>query len=93
MKNIANKISNILRVIFGYGIMICLFLGGLALFGYIAALFIGGETATAICTFIYKTYYPIIIRASIIMVLIGILAMYLNGETSLTINKPKAKKK
>lgn len=59
MKETCKKISSVLKTIFGYGIMICLFAGGLTFFGYVAALIIGGETAAAICVFIYKTiiYY------------------------------------
>lgn len=92
MKEVCKKISAVLKTIFGYGIMFCLFAGGLTFFGYLAALFIGGETATAICTFIYKTLIPYIIKASTIMVLLGLVAMYLNGEMALTSNKKKASK-
>lgn len=92
MKNVCKKISDVLRVIFGYGIMICLFVGGLTFFGYIAAMFIGGETATAICTFIYKTIIPCVIKASTILVLLGLVTMYLNGETALTSDKKKTSK-
>ena len=55
MKKTLKKISNILKMIFGYGIMLSLFLGGATFFGYVAALIIGGETATLICNFIYNT--------------------------------------
>ena len=92
MKERCKKVSQVLKKIFGYGIMICLFAGGLTFFGYLAALFIGGETAAAICTFIYKTLIPYIIKASTIMVLLGLVAMYLNGEMALTSNKKKASK-
>lgn len=87
MKEICKKFSGVLRVIFGYGIMICLFAGGLTFFGYLAALCIGGETATAICTFIYKTFIPIIIYASTSLVVLGLITMYLNGEVALTPSK------
>lgn len=89
MKNIAKKISDILRKVFGYGIMICLFAGGLTFFGYLAALFIGGETAALICHFIYKSFFPVIIKASNIFVILGLLVMYLNGEMALTMKKKK----
>lgn len=89
MKNIAKKISNILKTVFGYGIVICLFAGGLTFFGYLAALCIGGEIATTICVFIYKTIFPVIIKTSTVLVLLGLVAMYLNGEMSLTMNKSK----
>jgi hypothetical protein len=70
-------------MIFGYGIMIVLFAGGLTFFGYVAALIIGGETATAICTWIYKSFIPIIIYASTVLILFGLLTMYLAGEKAL----------
>ncbi|MBR5202001.1 MAG: hypothetical protein IKW45_01945 [Clostridia bacterium] len=92
IKEILSKISDVLRVIFGYGIMISLFAGGLTFLGYIAALIIGGEVATAICLFISKKIIPVIIYISTTMVVLGILAMYLKGEVALTSNKKKASK-
>lgn len=92
MKEVCKKISQVLRTVFGYGIMICLFAGGLTFFGYLAALIIGGETATAICVLIYKTIIPIIIKTSTSLVLLGLLVMYLNGELALTSDKKKASK-
>lgn len=92
MKEVCKKISRVLKTIFGYGIMICLFAGGLTFFGYLVALIIGGSTATAICVFIYKTIIPIIIKISTVMVLLGLVAMYLNGETALTASKKEASK-
>ncbi len=89
-KEICRKISSVLKTIFGYGIMICLFAGGLTFFGYLAALIIGGDAAAAICTFLYKGVIPVIIYASTILVVLGLVAMYLNGETALTSNKKKA---
>ncbi len=89
MKNICSKISNVMKTIFGYGVTICLLGGGLTFFGYMAALIIGGETATEICTVIYKTIFPYIIKASVILVLFGLLAMYLNGEMALNSEKKK----
>ena len=87
MKEICKKISAVLKTIFGYGIMICLFAGGLTFFGYLAALIIGGETAAEICAFLYKTILPCIIKTSTGMVLLGLVAMYLNGEMALTSGK------
>lgn len=87
------KLANILKTVFGYGIMICLFAGGLTFFGYLAALIIGGEVATAICVFIYKTIIPIIIKASTILVLLGLVVMYLSGEKALTADKKKKSKR
>lgn len=91
MKEFAKKVSSVLRKLFGYGIMLCLFAGGLTFLGYLAAMIIGGETATAICVCIYKQIIPVIIYASTILVLLGLVVMYLNGETALTANKKKPK--
>lgn len=92
MKNLCKKISNVLKVIFGYGIMISLFAGGLTFFGYAAALCIGGDVAAAICTVIYKNIIPVIIYLSVSMVLLGLIAMYFAGEKALTPEKKQAKK-
>lgn len=89
MKNFLKKIADKLQLIFGYGILLCLFVGGLTFFGYLAAFIIGGETAVIICEFIYKIIFPIIIKASTIFVLLGLVIMYLTGEKSLDVGKKK----
>lgn len=87
MKENLKKISDVCKVIFGYGIMISLFGGGITFFGYVIALIIGGDTAASICDFMYNTIIPIAIFISTVMVLFGILAMYLAGELALTPTK------
>ena len=87
------KISNILKTIFGYGIMLSLFLGGATFFGYIAALIIGGNTATAICDFIYNDFIPELVYYTSVLVLLGLAAMYLGGEFALTAEKKQKAKK
>ncbi len=87
MKETLKKISNVCKTIFGYGIMISLFGGGLTFFGYIVALIIGGDTAVTICDIMYNKIIPIAIFLSTTMVLLGIVAMYLAGELALTPTK------
>lgn len=91
MKETLKKISDVCKLIFGYGIMIVLFAGGLTFFGYVIALIIGGETATNLCTWIYKSFIPVIIYASTILILFGLLTMYMAGEKALTPDKHGAK--
>lgn len=91
MKATLKKISDVCKLIFGYGIMLVLFLGGLTFFGYLAALVIGGDTAANICTWIYKSFIPVIIYASTILILFGLLSMYLAREKALTPDKKNAK--
>ena len=89
MKEKLKKIANVMKAIFGYAIMVTLFVGGLTFFGYLAALIIGGDTAALICDFIYKKIMPVMIYASTVSVLFGILTMYLAGETALMPTKRK----
>ena len=91
MKKIIDKITAILRTVFGYGILIGLFSGGLTIFGFVAALIIGGDTATDICRFIHKEIFPVIVYGTSVMVLLGLLTMYLSGETALTVQAKKKK--
>lgn len=86
MKENMKKISQKCKLIFGYGIMLSLFAGGLTFFGYLAALIIGGETATMICQVIYKQIMPVIVRATSLLVLFGLVSMYLAGEKALMPN-------
>lgn len=67
--------------------MIVLFAGGLTFFGYVAALIIGGDTATAICTWTYKSFIPVINYASTILILSGLVTVFLAGENTLTPGK------
>ena len=89
MKKALKKISDVCKLIFGYGVMITLFAGGATFFGYIAALIIGGDTAALICDVIYKKIFPVIIYATTALVLFGVLSMYLAGEKSLVPHKRK----
>lgn len=91
MKKVIDKIVTILRTVFGYGILISLFAGGLTFFGFVAALIIGGDTATLICRFIHKEIFPVIVYGTSLMVLLGLVVMYLSGETALTVQAKKKK--
>jgi len=89
MKAMMKKISEICKLVFGYGIMIVLFAGGLTFFGYVAALIVGGDAAVVICDVIYKKIVPVIIYATNILIIMGLLTMYLAGEKALTTSKKK----
>ena len=92
MKEKMKKLSDILKVVFGYGIMISLFVGGLTFFGYVAALIVGGDTAAKICDFISNTVNKNMIYLSTIMILLGLVTMYLAGEKALTPSQSKKSK-
>lgn len=86
MKKIMKIISKTLDYIFGWGIFVCLFVGGLTFLGYLAAFIIGGNMATMICDFIYKIIFKILIYGGNIIVLIGLLNMYIKKQKSLTMS-------
>ncbi len=88
-KEICKKIADFLSIIFGYGIAAVLFAGGLTFFGFVAALIIGGDTATAICLVIKNNIFPVIITVAVVLVLLGLVIMYLKGETALTPDKKR----
>lgn len=83
------KVSKVLLTIFGIGALLTLFAGGLALIGFIVALCIGGETATEMCVFIHKTYFPYVIQACSVSVAIGIAGMYCGKLKALSMKEDK----
>ena len=84
MKETMKKLSDMLKLVFGYGIMITLFAGGMTFFGYLAALLLGGDAAVVICEVIYKKIIPVIVYATSCLVILGLVSMYLAGEKALT---------
>lgn len=85
------KFTEICKLIFGYGILITLFAGGLTFFAYVIAIIIGGDTAALICDVTYNQVLPVIVKASTVMILLGLVCMYLSGEKSLTPSEKKKK--
>ena len=81
-----HKLIVALTKVYSYGILLCLFAGGLTFFGFLAAFIIGGDTATAICVFIQKKIFAVLIYGGNIVVCLGLLTMYLKKQKSLTVN-------
>ena len=95
MKNVLNKIVSVLKFIFGWGVLISLFAGGLTFFGYLAALIIGGGengVGAEICRVISKEITPVITYISTSCVLLGLVTMYLSGDKALTVSKEESSK-
>lgn len=89
MKERLKKISDKMKLIFGYSIMINLLIGGLTALGYIAAIIIGGDGAAAMSDFIYNKIFTVLIYTTSITVLFGLLAMYIGGEYALKSEKKR----
>lgn len=90
MQNFKEKLIKILSYIYGIGIAVALFAGAISFFGYLIAIIVGGQTATDICVFICKKFYPVIIYISSVSVLLGLVKMYVAGEKTLVPPKKKA---
>ena len=86
------KLNNVLLTFFGIGIIVVLFAGALSVVGYIIALFVGGTVATDICTFVFKSYLPWVIKATSIFAGIGLVTMYLSKQKALSV-KSESKEK
>ena len=85
MKKQKNNVGAFLKKIYGYGIFFSLFLGGASVLAYLAAIAIGGETAVTICTFIYKKFFTWLIIFTGVLVLLGMVSMYFQGEKAMAL--------
>ncbi len=83
----------ILNRIFGLGLTIAFFAGGLPLFPFLYALIVGGETGESIANFLYKSYYPWVFILASVSVLAGLAAMYVGGRTAFSVKDLSGGKK
>ena len=83
------KPVTVMKAIFGWAIMLSLFVGGVSCIGYIAALILGGDAAVAITAFIKQYIIPGVTYTATVSVLFGLLIMYLSGQTALSAKKKK----
>jgi energy-coupling factor transporter transmembrane protein EcfT len=82
---------NVFKTLFGYSIMLTLLGGGLTMLCYVVALIIGGDVAAKICEVTYKQVWPVIIMIANITIILGLLAMYINGDKALSPSEKKKK--
>ena len=87
------KIFNIAQKIYGVLMTLSFFGGILPLVPFIIAICIGGETGEAISVFLYDQYYPWVIIAGSIALVIGLFAMYLGKLEGLSIKNVSTNKK
>lgn len=87
------KIFKVANTIYGT-LMTASFFGGiLPLIPFIVALIIGGDTGEAISVFLYEEYYPWVIIAGSVAIVIGLFAMYLGKLEGLSIKNVSTDKK
>ncbi len=85
------KIAKWLETIIGILLVVCLFVGALGFIGYMAAFFIGGETAVIICDWIYKVFYKVLIYISTSATVLCFILMYVKGDAKWTFKFGKQK--
>ena len=90
-KAFAKWLNNACKKIFGYSVMITLLGGGLTMLCYVVALIAGGKTAAKICDITYNVIWPMIIKTANVTIVIGLIAMYLNGDKALSPSEKKKK--
>lgn len=88
---IRKKLLLVCKIFFGCSVTITLLGGGLTVLSYVVALIVGGDTAAAICEITYKQVWPVIIKITNITIVVGLVAMYLNGEKALSPSEKKKK--
>ena len=84
------KIFNVLNRIYGIMMTASFFGGFLPLVPFIAALCIGGETGEKIAVFLKDKYYPWVIVAGCLAIVIGLVAMYVGKLEGLSVKKVAA---
>ena len=86
------KLYKMLKRIYGVLMTISFFAGILPLVPFLIAIGVGGELGANICIFLYKKFYPVVILLGSIAIIIGLVAMYIGKQDSLSIRKTAAKK-
>lgn len=83
------KLSYLLNIIFGWGILLALIAGSLSFFGFLIALMIGNKSGEAFAVFLQKQYFPVLIRFASIIIGTGLAAMYVGKEQALSLVSDK----
>ncbi len=73
--------------VYGMLLMTSLFAGFLPVIPFIVAIIIGGTSAEKICLFLYNQYYPWVIAATSISVIVGLIGMYVSKMITFDIKK------
>lgn len=81
--------SEVLNKLFGIGLYISLFAGGLAFIGFLIAIIMGGSSAEAFAVAIQKQYFPIVIRVASLTIACGLVRMYINNDHALSLISDK----
>lgn len=79
------KLYNVLNKIYGGAMLFAFFTGFIPVIPFIIAIVIGGTAGEAIALFMYNKVYPVSFTVASVSVLVGLVAMYIRGEKSLSV--------
>ncbi len=85
------KIYDVLNKIYGILMTVSFFGGFLPLIPFVIAIIIGGETGEKWAVFLYKQYYPWVIIAGCVAIVIGLIAMYIAKIEGLSVKNVSTK--
>ena len=91
LEALRQKVLTVLRFLFGASVAVTLLGGGLTMLSYVIALIVGGDLAAQICEFTYGKIWPVIIMIANITIVLGLIAMYINGDKALSPSEKKKK--
>ena len=80
MSDIRKKITTVIEYIIGISLSICLFVGGLGFIGYMIAFCLGGDAAVAICDWLSKVFYKVLIVLATSTTLFSFVLLYVRGD-------------
>lgn len=86
------KVYKILNKIYGMGMSVAFWGGLVPLPPLVLAICVGGETGEKIAVFLEKQYYPWVIALASVSIVVGLIAMYVNGQEAFS-TRSFAKKK
>lgn len=84
------KIYKVLNSIYGVLMSASFFAGFLPLIPFVIAIIIGGEAGETIAVFLSKQYYPWVIIAGSIALVVGLIAMYVGKLEALSVKNVSA---
>lgn len=85
----AKKIYKVLNKTYAVLMFASFFAGFVPVIPIIVALFIGGDVGPAIYDFFFNRYYPWVIAAGSVAILVGVVAMYVGKIESLSVKSMK----
>lgn len=80
-----DKIYNLLNKIYGLVMVFAFFTGFIPVIPFIVAIVVGGTIGENIVLYMYEKVYPVAFVAASVSVITGLIAMYIRGKKSMSV--------